>query len=521
MKNNIIGLIVLIIIFIILSYISIHKREIVSTVNNDIIFNIEEDVNWDEYESFDITSSAYINKKGIYKVNGTFSGNITIDTTDNVKLILDNVNITNDDVVINIISANNTYIKLVGNNKLSSSLDTSSTIYANSDLIIEGEGSLIIDSSYKGIRCEKNLSINSGILSINSSSDSISSKDSITINDGIININSKEDGIKVTNEKDVHKGYIYIKNGKLFINSILDGITAVTALIIDNGTFNITSGDHDKYKKQIITEWSLIHNKIDVSSKGLKAYHKILINDGTFNIDSVDDAIHSEKIIDIKNGDLVIDAYDDAIRSFNEINLNVRTLKINSCYEGIESYIVNIYGGDIYINAEDDGINISGMIQNIPTTLFKGGVDEDNGGKLYIDNAVMYIYAKGDGFDSNGEIILNSGSIFIDGPTFFANGAIDYNKSFTLNSGSIIAVGSIGMPQNVSYINNEQASALIYLPTVYSGKVSFADITFSPRKSFQTIVVSSSNIKVGNTYDLIINGKLIKKITIKDKIASY
>ena len=77
-------------------------------------------------------------------------------------------------------------------------------------------------------------------------------------------------------------------------------------------------------------------------------------------------------------------------------------LVIDSSFEGLDSELhLAINGGEIIINAQDDGINVNE--DKVSVVYF-------NGGKVTINPAQG---AEGDGVDSNGYIVINGGEISI------------------------------------------------------------------------------------------------------------
>lgn len=193
---------------------------------------INDDIDWSTYEvtNYTLTESITITKEGIYNLTGTLNGSITINTKGNVKLILNNVTINNNGPAIYIENANITVIETEDGtvNTLSDSNtynnyedEIEGTIYSKDDLVLEGNGTLIVKGN-KGdaIVSKDSIKINSGTYNITSASTGIKGKDSIYIVDGTFKINSSLNGIKST------KGYIQIDNGEFTIVSVNDGIQA-------------------------------------------------------------------------------------------------------------------------------------------------------------------------------------------------------------------------------------------------------------------------------------------------------
>ena len=432
MKNKIkylyIGLIIVLIIGLgIWLYFRYSNNEIVNIdklVSDKEVSVIDEDsdINWDNMNKEDITlndKSVTISNGGVYTISGKISnGSITVNTSDNVKLILNNVEITNNSgPAIIILSAKNTVIELADNsvNSLTdgsnySNQEYDGCIYSKDDLILQGNGKLIVNAKYSdGIVSNDDLKIVSGTYEITSTDDGIRGKDSVYIVDGTITINAKGDGIKATNDTETEKGNIRIDNGTIKITSDGDGMQAENKLVINNGVFDITTNG----------------NSDDVSCKGIKAINSILIANGTFNINSEDDGIHSDNYIEINDGKITIKSNDDAIHADGMILINNGTINTNA-HEGLEATYVKINDGVININASDDGINAGKKSNEYAPTV------EINGGKITIKMA----NGDTDGIDSNGNIYINGGTIDIT-----CNSPFDYDGEAKNNGGTIIVNG--------------------------------------------------------------------------------
>jgi len=55
--------------------------------------------------------------------------------------------------------------------------------------------------------------------------------------------------------------------------------------------------------------------------------------------------------------------------------------------------------------------------------------------------------AGGDGIDINGSVVMAGGYLIVHGPIYNMNGAVDYDGSFTISGGLLVAAGSAGMAQ--------------------------------------------------------------------------
>lgn len=491
--------------------------------NNDVVLDLEEK-DFSDYDKFSINLSEVekivkITKKGVYTLTGSLDGYINIDSEDNIKIILDNANIKNDNgPSILIASAKNTYIELVGESKLEDSKnyegydeDVNGTIYSKDDLFITGNGVLNLVANHgDGIVSKDDLTIFSGTINIESKDDGIRGKDTVKVKDGIININSDGDGIKTTNTEDTEKGYIYIENGEFNIISNFDGIQAENNIIIKNGKFNITTGGGSYIMSSNNDRWGYWNSSTTTeSAKAIKAVNDITIEEGEFNISSSDDAVHSNGNINIKNGEFNISSGDDGMHADSTLTIDNGNITISKSYEGLEANEITINNGNINVTASDDGINVAGG--NDGSAFGRPGENPFEASQtniLIINDGNIYINASGDGLDSNGSIVMNLGTVIVDGPTNDGNGALDYGSSFTINGGTLIAAGSSGMAQNISN-SSSQAGVLINFDTNQKAEtlVNINNvITYSPSKQFSSILISTPNLKQYETFTISLEG---------------
>ena len=405
-------------------YILNNNDDSTSTSFVDSTINVNErDVDWDSYSVIELENSSdedvNITSSGVYNLDGTINGKVIINTEGNVKLILDNVTINSDNgPCILVQEAENVTIEMKDGsvNTLSDSTnytgyeEEDATIFSHDDLELVGNGTLIINAKYAdAIVSKDDLTITSGTYKITSVDDAIRGKDSVYIIDGDFTINAKGDGIKSTNETEVDKGYILIENGTFNINSVNDAIEAVTKLVIKDGDFTIkTTG-----------------NANSDTAKGLKAGSVINVVGGTFNITTTDDGIHTNGDIVIDGGNITTKSDDDAIHADGLLEINNGTLNLTA-HEGLEATYVKINDGTIKISASDDGINAGNKSNNYKTLI------EINGGNITITMG----QGDTDGVDSNGDIVINGGTISVTGQSTF-----DYDGTGKINGGTVICNG--------------------------------------------------------------------------------
>lgn len=248
------------------------------------------------------------------------------------------------------------------------------------------------------------------------------------------------------------------------------------------------------------------------SAKAIKAGNRLVIKGGNFKIDSADDSVHSNNTVVISGGVINIATGDDGVHADEELTINEGIINITKSYEGMEGKIINLNGGSIHIVAHDDGINASdgsGSEDAMGDPISSSGTALLNmsGGYLYVD-------AAGDGLDSNGAIKMKDGIVIINGPTNGGNGALDYDTTFEVTGGTLIAAGSSQMAQSISSTSTQNAVSLSFTDFQEEGQsVSLLDetgkavISFTPAKAFQNVLISSPSLKTKSTYTYIYGGK--------------
>lgn len=309
----------------------------------------------------------------------------------------------------------------------------------------------------------------------------------------------------VKTETDKADGTIYSKekltlngSGKLTIDSANGhGVVCNDDLIITNGEYKINAGQH-----------------------AVKANDSICFSGGKLDLTCSEDAVHCDNDTDstkgniyIKNTELSICAGDDAVHASGFIIIDDGNLDITECYEGIEAQQIEINGGNIYVRSSDDGINASSGNTDSndnqtdqPTQFDKSNPFEgDENCYVYITGGNIIVDADGDGIDSNGYLLQSGGDVKVYGPENSGNAALDYDLQAKITSGTITAFGYSGMAQGFNSYST-QGTILINFDSESSEKFILTDstnneiISCETNKKYNSVVVSSPDITVGNTY---------------------
>lgn len=177
------------------------------------------------------------------------------------------------------------------------------------------------------------------------------------------------------------------------------------------------------------------------ASTGTEGDASLTIRELTLTIDApVNDAVNAESILNVESGTLEISAGDDALHSDGELNIGADgtdgpSISITSCYEGLEGTVVNIFSGDIDLQSTDDCINAADSDQ--PNGDFQINI---TGGSITASAS------NGDGFDSNGDLIISGGSVAVWTANAADNEPLDADGTVTISGGTVLAAGeSSGM----------------------------------------------------------------------------
>lgn len=431
-------------------------------------------------------STVTITSAGTYIISGSLSdGQIVIAASDSdkVQLVLNNAEINcNTSAAVYVKSADKVFVTLPAGttNSLGGGTEYVQTddntvdgvIFSKSDLTLNGTGTLKIDADYRhGIVTKDTLCITGGTYVIDAAKTCLAGKDGIKILDGNFTLTSGSKGLNSGNDDDAREGSIYIAGGTFTIKSEDDSIHADGSCIIAGGTYTIATGDD-----------------------GIHASYDTIITDGS--------------------------------------------ITITDSYEGIEGRRITVSGGTINLTANDDGINAATggssdeqrmpggqqpQEMRMPGGQKPSGMDMDNKGQapasrsasdddvyVKITGGTITVNAGGDGIDSNGNLYITGGTVYVAGPTSNGDGALDYEEEASITGGTLIAAGSSGMAQGMGS-NSTQCSMLVNLSeTIAAGSViSLKDssgnvlISWTSPKQFSSVVISTAELAQGSTYTLV------------------
>jgi hypothetical protein len=400
-----------------------------------------------------------IKEPGTYVLSGTLeNGQVLIDAgkNDTISLVLNGVSLHNETgpaiyapkskEVVLIIEAGTQNTVSDGSGRTASD-EENSAIYIQDSLSITGSGLLVVTGNNRhGIRAQDTLAVTGGVISVNSVGDAIRGRDAVVISDGRFTLEAGGDGIQSNNE-DETKGFITITGGAFNIKAYNDGIQAESVLTIAGGIFNIVSGGGS------------VSAPVRTESRGWGRQSPLQTA-----VDSVSmKGVKAGKLVNITGGDITIDAHDDGVHSNDNVVITSGKLNIRTGDDAIHGDgAVIISGGDInipvcYEGIEGLSVTISGgnivvvsrddAVNAADGSLSGGrmgwGRSINNSIFVRISGGTVDLYAQHDGIDSNGNVFIDGGTVKISGPSQMMEGAIDFDGSLLVTGGELITAGSV------------------------------------------------------------------------------
>ena len=493
-----------------------------------------------------------ITEEATYVISGKLTdGMIIVNAKDTAKiqLVLNGAEITSkSSAALYILEADKVFVTLADgtNNTLANGgsftvIDDNNidaALFSKQDLTLNGQGTLTVTSpAGHGIVCKDDLVFTGGNYTVNSASHGIDANDSVRISGAKFTIDAGKDGIRAENTEDTQKGFIYISGGNIKAEAEGDGISASAYVQILDGTINLTVGGGSKNgSKQNSDNFggfmgggrpggmrpgssqNTTTAQDGISMKGIKATNSLQISGGTFTINSADDAIHSNNSVTINGGTFNIASGDDGFHADQTLTITAGKIDVSESYEGLEALHIDVQGGDIKLKASDDGLNAAGGNDQSGTEggrdgMFggggPGGFSSNSNGSIKISAGTLYINASGDGLDANGTLEITGGNVTVTGPTQGDTAVLDYDKSATITGATFIGTGSTMMAQTIT--SSTQGVIAVKVGTKTAGtQIVLKDskgntlLTRTPELGFAYIVISSPEMKKGETYSLTI-----------------
>ena len=262
-------------------------------------------------------------------------------------------------------------------------------------------------------------------------------------------------------------GKILINNGNFNIQCYNDAFTAKKNITIVSGTFDIkTENGYDSTTFDSDNEsakgFKITNNDTGCEMKVYSAEMNLNTADDAFHSNR-DLTILKGKYI-IYAGDDGVHAGFNLVLGVKDASNEDLDLQVLYSYEAIEAMTITIYSGKIVATATDDGINAAGgdsdegprpgphqgfLSRPQKNNLGEGPSPPGGGGNssyyISIYGGEIYVFCDGDGIDSNGNIFFHGGDIRVFSQGNRDNEPIDHDGNFTLFNADVLGVGAKGM----------------------------------------------------------------------------
>lgn len=302
-------------------------------------------------------------------------------------------------------------LSLSGTGTLTACGNTKNGIKGASDAVITvDELTLNIEAADDGLSCDDELTIKGGRVNITAGGDAVK---------------ASPDTDDAENPDTTSLGNVTVSGGTMTLTAANDGVQADGDLTISGGTFAVTANgghtttlsDEDASCKGLKAGKTLTVSggtfTVDSADDALHA-NDVTVSGGTLTLASGDDAVHADN-------DLVVGVKGSSSTSNPKID-------ITASYEGLEGTTVSVYSGDIDVAASDDGVNAASSELGEHSDKFainiaggdlyidagSDGLDSNNnitmtGGKVEVYGADAMMDAA---IDYDGTFTLSGGTLF-------------------------------------------------------------------------------------------------------------
>lgn len=323
-----------------------------------------------KYISLSSGQDVNITEEGVYVLSGNVSDvtvRVEADDAAKVQIVLNGVTITNSDSpAIYVVSADKVFVTTTdtdntltvnGTFTADGTTNTDAVIFAKDDLVLNGLGTLTINSSDNGISCKDDMKVTGGTYVIDAEGDGLEANDSIRISGGDITISSGNDAIQAKNDEDQTVGYVYICGGTISIDASDDAIHGELAVQIDGGSVSINAAE------------------------GIEGTY-VQINGGEIDIKASDDGINAAMktatytpTIEITGGNINVtmgQGDTDALDSNGYLYISGGTVNISAQFAFDYDYGAELTGGTVSVNGQ--------QITSISNAMMGGGMMGGNMG---------------------------------------------------------------------------------------------------------------------------------------------
>lgn len=423
-----------------------------------------------------------ITKGGTYVLSGRLDGQILLETDkkEEVTLYLNGVEIASEGAyaiasvkgkAVTVILADGTENTLTAkgiadeDNARTEEEEADAAIYIKNDLTVDGTGSLTITSAGKGIHAKDNLVLADGVIDITSADDAFNGKDSITADGGAftVTVTDTEEGKAMTS-----RGAVTLNGGTMTVAASNEGIEGLT-VTVNGGFWDVTAADD-----------------------GVNAREKAETTETAETTESTETVESTETKETAETAESTETA---EIPQGNPPEGAPENMPQDGGFDGMPPH--GGFGGQG---------GFGGMTEEeMAAERLKMQYNEKC--QIVVNGGTLIVNSQGDGLDSNGDIHINGGEVYVSSAEDNGNTALDWNGAGYVDGGILIAAGMPGMAEAVSDESGQNILTVCYENRIEAGtEISVKDpegkviMGWTVPKAFQSLQLSASGLETDKTY---------------------
>ena len=217
--------------------------------------------------------------------------------------------------------------------------------------------------------------------------------------------------------------------------------------------------------------------------------------------DLLDQDIHNLRFWGVKGTDYEVDENGEFYKTADE-----RKKASDTAYKASHSCSYSYFPQ--YNGTSDDGINAAGGNDNSGFRGFQSETSSVSSGSISITGGTLKLVIEGDGIDSNGDITICGGEIYVNGPANGGNASLDYDGEAKITGGIFVAAGPSEMALNFSTSSTQGAMLATVSNQTAGTAITLKDasvntlISWEAESDFSSVLISLPELEEGSTYTL-------------------
>jgi hypothetical protein len=407
--------------------------------------------------------------------------------------------------------------------------DVDAAIWSKSDLTINGSGSLSVTAEGgHGIKSKDDLVITGGRIEVESDADGLHANEVLSIMEAEVTVAAKDDGIHADDEVNICSGtirvtesyegiegyFINIRGGDIYVTASDDGINAGGGSTSEFGMMGGMSGMNAGGGRS-----GQFGNKEDFSGEQSES-----MEDFTGELPEMPEGMEdfSGEMPEMPEG------MEDFSGEMPEMPEGMEDFSGErpEMPEGTEDFSGEMPEGGMggrggmrgqkELSGEEgqtwpESGTASGFASGAASGSASDAEEQTEIPCLHIYGGNLYVNSEGDGLDSNGDLIIDGGTIVVDGPSSSGNGPLDSGTEsggeLIVNGGTILAIGSSGMLESFAGTSEQYSFAVVTEEGYQAGDVieildSDGNVLFThtAARSGSAVIFSSADLEENATY---------------------